>query len=63
MANCSLTTYLASNAAESTKNLRKIDAKDLFNNQDEKIVMLENLRFNQEEEENILSYLIMKKNI
>jgi phosphoglycerate kinase len=35
-----------------TKNLRKIDAKDLFNNQDEKIVMLENLRFYKEEEEN-----------
>ena len=35
-----------------TKNLKKIDSKDLFNNQDEKIVMLENLRFYQEEEEN-----------
>ena len=35
-----------------TKNLKKIDSKELFKNQDEKIVMLENLRFNQEEEEN-----------
>jgi phosphoglycerate kinase len=35
-----------------TKNLKEIDLKDLFNNQDEKIVMLENLRFYQEEEEN-----------
>jgi len=35
-----------------TKNLKEIDSKDLFNNQDEKIVMLENLRFYQEEEEN-----------
>jgi phosphoglycerate kinase len=35
-----------------TKNLKKINSKDLFNNQDEKIVMLENLRFYKEEEEN-----------
>ena len=35
-----------------TKNLKKIDPKDLFNNQNEKIVMLENLRFYNEEEEN-----------
>ena len=35
-----------------TKNLKEIDSRDLFNNQDEKIVMLENLRFYQEEEEN-----------
>jgi phosphoglycerate kinase len=35
-----------------TKNLKEIDSKDLFINQDEKIVMLENLRFHKEEEEN-----------
>ena len=35
-----------------TKNLKEIDPKDLFNNQNEKIVMLENLRFYNEEEEN-----------
>jgi phosphoglycerate kinase len=35
-----------------TKNLKQIDSKDLFSNQDEKIIMLENLRFYQEEEEN-----------
>ena len=35
-----------------TKNLKQIDSNDLFNNQDEKIIMLENLRFYQEEEEN-----------
>ena len=35
-----------------TKNLKEIDSKNLFNNQDEKIVMLENLRFYKEEEEN-----------
>ena len=35
-----------------TKNLKQIDSKDLFSNQDEKIIMLENLRFYQEEEDN-----------
>jgi len=35
-----------------TKNLKEIDSSDLFNNQDEKIVMLENLRFYEEEEKN-----------
>ena len=40
-----------------TKNLKKIDPKDLFNNQNEKIVMLENLRFYNEEEENISSII------
>ncbi|MDB4232877.1 phosphoglycerate kinase [Candidatus Pelagibacter sp.] len=35
-----------------TKNIKKIETTDLFNNQDEKIVMLENLRFYKEEEEN-----------
>jgi len=35
-----------------TKNLKEIDSKNLFINQDEKIVMLENLRFYKEEEEN-----------
>jgi phosphoglycerate kinase len=35
-----------------TKNIREINSKDLFNNQDEKILILENLRFYKEEEEN-----------
>ena len=35
-----------------TKSLKEINTKDLFNNEDEKIVMLENLRFYKEEEEN-----------
>jgi phosphoglycerate kinase len=35
-----------------TKNLKEIDPNDLFGNHDEKIVMLENLRFYHEEEEN-----------
>ena len=35
-----------------TKNLKEIDSTDLFANQDEKIVMLENLRFYEEEEKN-----------
>jgi len=35
-----------------TKNLKEIDSSNLFNNQDEKIVMLENIRFYEEEEKN-----------
>jgi phosphoglycerate kinase len=35
-----------------TKNLKEIDSTDLFNTEDEKIVMLENLRFYSEEEKN-----------
>ena len=35
-----------------TKSLKEIDSNDLFDNPNEKIVMLENLRFYQEEEEN-----------
>jgi len=35
-----------------TKNLKEINSSNLFNNQDEKIVMLENLRFYEEEEKN-----------
>jgi phosphoglycerate kinase len=35
-----------------TKNLKQINSKDLFSNQDGKIIMLENLRFYKEEEEN-----------
>ena len=35
-----------------TKNLKEIKSLDLFNNQDEKIVMFENLRFYEEEEKN-----------
>ena len=35
-----------------TKNPKEINSSDLFNNQDEKIVMLENIRFYEEEEKN-----------
>ena len=35
-----------------TKNLKEIDSNDLFDSHNEKIIMLENLRFYQEEEEN-----------
>jgi len=35
-----------------TKNVKEIDSADLFNSQSEKIVMLENLRFYEEEEKN-----------
>ena len=35
-----------------TKNLKEIDSSDLFNDQDKKIIMLENLRFYEEEEKN-----------
>jgi len=35
-----------------TKNLKELDSTDLFDNQDVKIVMLENLRFYEEEEKN-----------
>ena len=35
-----------------TKTLKEINSKDLFNNLDEKIVMLENIRFYKEEEDN-----------
>ena len=35
-----------------TKSLKEIDSKDLFINEGEKVVMLENLRFHKEEEEN-----------
>ena len=35
-----------------TKSLKEINSKELFINQDDKIVMFENLRFYQEEEEN-----------
>ena len=35
-----------------TKNLKEINSSDLFKNQDEKVVMLENIRFYEEEEKN-----------
>ena len=35
-----------------TKNLKEIKTKDLFNNQEEEILILENLRFYEEEEKN-----------
>ena len=39
-----------------TKNLREIETTDLFNNPDEKVVMLENLRFYEEEEKNNIKF-------
>ena len=39
-----------------TKSLKEIDSSDLFTDQDEKIVILENLRFYQEEEENNIEF-------
>ena len=38
-----------------TNDLKEISSKDLFNNKDEKIIMLENLRFYQEEEKIIMT--------
>ena len=38
-----------------TKNLKEINPKDLFNNSNEKIVMLENLRFYVEEEKIVMT--------
>ena len=35
-----------------TKDIREINSSDLFNNKDKKIIMLENLRFYEEEEKN-----------
>ena len=35
-----------------TKNIKEINSKDIFNNVDEKIIMLENIRFYSEEEKN-----------
>ena len=35
-----------------TKNLKEINSSDLFSNKDERIIMLENLRFYEEEEKN-----------
>ena len=39
-----------------TKSLKEIDSSDLFSDQDEKIVILEKLRFYQEEEENNIEF-------
>ena len=39
-----------------TKSLKEIDSSDLFIDQNEKIVILENLRFYQEEEENNIEF-------
>ena len=39
-----------------TKSLKEIDSSDIFIDQDEKIVILENLRFYQEEEENNIEF-------
>ena len=35
-----------------SKNIKEIDTKELFNNNDERVIMLENIRFYPEEEEN-----------
>ena len=35
-----------------SKNIKEIDSKELFNNNDERVIMLENIRFYPEEEEN-----------
>jgi phosphoglycerate kinase len=43
---------LSQNIKLISKNLEEIVSKDLFNNEDEKIVMLENIRFYPEEEKN-----------
>ncbi len=39
-----------------TKNLKEINSKDLFNNFEDKIIMLENLRFYEEEEKNNIQF-------
>ena len=43
---------LSQNIKLISKNIKEINSKDLFNNDDEKIVMLENIRFYPEEEKN-----------
>jgi phosphoglycerate kinase len=47
-----LTNKLNQNVRFITKSIKEIDNKDLFDNIDEKIVMLENIRFYSEEEKN-----------
>jgi len=47
-----LTNKLNQNVRLITKSIKEIDNKDLFDNIDEKIVMLENIRFYSEEEKN-----------
>ena len=39
-----------------SKNIKEINSKELFNNNDERIIMLENIRFYPEEEENIQQF-------
>ena len=43
---------LSQNIKLISKNIKEISSKDLFNSNDEKIVMLENIRFYPEEEKN-----------
>ncbi|MDC3288605.1 phosphoglycerate kinase, partial [Candidatus Pelagibacter sp.] len=43
---------LSQNIKLITKNIKEINSKDLFDNDDKKIVMLENIRFYPEEEKN-----------
>ena len=43
---------LSENIKLISKNIKEINSKDLFNSDDEKIVMLENIRFYPEEEKN-----------
>ena len=47
-----LETKLSENIKLISKNIKEINSKDLFNSDDEKIVMLENIRFYPEEEKN-----------
>jgi phosphoglycerate kinase len=35
-----------------SKNIKEINSKELFDNNDERVIMLENIRFYPEEEEN-----------
>ena len=47
-----LSNKLAQNIRLVSKNIKEINSKELFNNNDEKIIMLENIRFYPEEEKN-----------
>ena len=47
-----LETKLSENIKLISKNIKEINSKDLFNSDDEKIVMLENIRFYPDEEKN-----------
>jgi phosphoglycerate kinase len=51
-----LTNKLNQNVRLITNDVKEIDEKNLFNNSDEKIIMLENIRFYPEEEKNDTSF-------